>query len=297
MNSLQFEKRQLKYLASLIKSSPKEILYICDNIETYYSKRVEIKLNKVTGQVKAYSDGTPKTRTIRPSYRRLKELQRNIKKEILERVPLTPHIFGGVKGKNNILNAVKHRGHKFVLTTDLQDFYPTISHKDIYNLFLRLGFSNHIAHWLTKLTSIEFELPQGTRTSTHIANLIFSNIDSDLIKFCDQNDITYTRFVDDLTFSSQNDFQSLIPTLLSIILKSKFKISWRKTIYRGNQNITGVDVFANYVDAPLKIKQKLKRDSKGKVIEDPVSRYVENIRKKNPKALTKEKQRITKVLV
>lgn len=291
MNSSQFENKQLKYLASLLYCSTSDILYLCKNIKSYYSKRIELKSNKVTGKVKTYLDGTPKQRIIRPSYRKLKEVQRSIKLNILSVIPLPPNIYGGVKKKSNISNAAHHKGNKYILTTDLQEFFPSVSYKDIFNLFLKLGYSNHIAHWLTKLTSIEFELPQGTRTSTHIANLVFLDIDNKLIKLCQANKIKYTRYVDDLTFSSQQDFAKLIPSILSIILENKFKISWRKTKYKGEQNITGVDVFPNYIDAPREIKDRLQKDGNGKIIPDSLSLYVDNIRKHNPKALTKVRQR------
>ncbi len=291
MNSSQYKNKQLRYLASLISCSPSDVLYLCENIKSYYSKRIELKTNKVTGEVKTYLDGTPKQRIIRPSYRKLKEVQRNIKGNILSSIPLPSNVYGGVKGKSNITNGARHKGNKYVLTTDLQEFFPSVSHKDIFNLFLKLGYSDHIAHWLTKLTSIEFELPQGTRTSTHIANLVFLNIDLKLIKICQDNNITYTRYVDDLTFSSQQDFTDLIPSILSIIIESKFKISWRKTRYAGAQNVTGIDVFPNYIDAPKKIKDRLNKDENKEIIKDSLSLYVDNIRKHNPKALTKQKQR------
>lgn len=290
MNSLRFEQRQLKYLAVLINCAPQEILYLCDHIKSYYGKRIEVKTNKETGKAKTYSDGTPKQRIIRPSYRRLKQIQRNIKNNILARVPLPPNVYGGVKGKSNILNAAKHKGNKYILTTDLQEFFPTVTFKQIHNLFLELGYTDHIAHWLTKLTSIEFELPQGTPTSTHIANLVFLPFDLELTTFCASQKITYTRYVDDLTFSSQKDFQHQIPTLISLILKSEFKISRRKTKYEGHQNITGIDVFNNYIDAPKKIKTKL-TDTASNPVVSPLQRYVNNIRKLNPNAKTKAIQR------
>lgn len=210
-----------------------------------------------------------KVRIIRPSYRRLKQIQKAIKTNILSKVILPNNIHGGVKKKSNKTNAKAHQGNKYIFATDLQEFFPSITHKQVFTMFLGLGYSNYIAHWLTKLTSCGFELPQGTPTSTHLANLVFLAIDKKLTIFCKKNQITYTRFVDDLTFSSQQDFSTLTNEILSFVTSAVFKISQRKSQYKGKQSITGVLVFPNYIDAPQKIKAKAKQEklNKGKPTE------------------------------
>ena len=210
MNSSQYSKQQIKYLSCLLKCQPHEIEYICTHLREYYGKRVEVKKDKTTGNLKTYKDGTVKTRVIRPSYKRLKVIQSAIKRNILSKIELPSNVHGGVKKRSNITNAKEHQGNKFKFTTDFQEFYPSVSFDRVYSMFLLLGYSNHIAHWLTKLTSKDFELPQGTPTSTHIANIVFLPIDKKLIRLCEENVITYTRYVDDLTFSSQQDFKPLL---------------------------------------------------------------------------------------
>src|SRR5690606_32967363 len=101
-----------------------------------------------------------------------------------------------------------------------------------------------------KLTTWKYELPQGTPTSSHLANLVFLETDFRLIELCNQNNIVYTRYVDDLTFSSSICFKHLLNDILYIVISGGFKISYRKTKYEGFQNITGIDVFNNYIDAP-----------------------------------------------
>ena len=244
----------MSYLASILHFSPKEIEYLVNNIDDYYGKWVEEKKDKATGKVKTYPDGTPKQRTIRPSYGRLKQIQKSIKINILTKIVLPHNVHGGVKGKSNISNAKTHQGNKYQFATDLQNFFPGITHNQIYQAFIKLGSSTPIAHWLTKLTSIEFELPQGTPTSTAIANLVFLDVDYQLIKLCKINNITYSRYVDDLTFSSPTDFRHLTGKIIEIIKSGGFNINYRKTKYKGNQTLTGIIVFNNYIDAPDKIK-------------------------------------------
>ena len=102
-----------------------------------------------------------------------------------------------------------------------------------------------------------------------------------LIELCQKYNITYTRFVDDLTFSSDQDFRSHLPCLIDLIDSSGFKRSHRKTKYEGKQIITGIIPLNNYIDAPEKIKLKAKEESINDTLTKPYSRYLKSIRKQN----------------
>ena len=281
MNSSQFKKNELKRLCALIGFKPTEVKLICNNIDSYYKVRIEKKIDKKTGEVKKYLDGTEKSRILRPSQNELKIIQTRIKDKILAPIKLPDVIHGGVKCRSNITNAKPHQGNKYIFTTDLQEFYPNITSKKVYDSFCKLNFSPHFSHWLTTLTTWEFELPQGTPTSTHIANLVFLDTDIELIKICNSNNITYTRFVDDLTFSSQQDFKHILKVLLDVVKSSDFKLSYRKTQYKGKQTITGINVFLNKIDAPEKIKDKSKIEIETKALIKPYTNYLNSILKTN----------------
>lgn len=287
MNSSQYRKSQLKYLCATIGCKTDELRYILAHIGDYYREWFEKKVNKSTGDFKTYKDGTVKQRAIRPSVKRLKTIQSAIKNKILAPVPLPDNIHGGVKGRNNISNAKPHQGKKFQFTTDLQEFYPSVKNDRVHRMFLALGYSDHAANWLTKLTTWKYELPQGTPTSTHIANLVFLEIDRKLIELCARHGLTYTRFVDDLTFSSHEDFRCVTNEILDIIRNGGFNISYRKTSYKGNQTVTGIDIFNNYIDAPEKIKVKAKAEKTSEDKSKPYQNYFNAIRKTNKRTRTK----------
>lgn len=287
MNSSQFKINELKKLCSIIGYKPSQIEHILSNIDNYYSEWVEKKIDKKTGEFKKYKDGTIKERVIRPSRIELKSIQKKIKDRILAPINLPENVHGGVKKRSNISNAKPHQGKKYQFTTDLQDFYPNISSKVVYNTFLDLDFSPHFSRLLTKLTTWKFELPQGTPTSTHIANLVFLPTDIALINFCNLHNLTYTRYVDDLTFSSQQDFRNLLNNILDIVKSSGFKLSYRKTNYKGNQIITGIEVFLNKIDAPSKIIEKSKNEIEFNADLRPYTNYLNNIRKTNKKTRSK----------
>ena len=74
----------------------------------------------------------------------------------------------------------------------------------------------------------------------HLSNLVFLQTDRALLAFCSEKDITYTRYVDDLCFSSQTCFKEFTPQLIRIIHLNRFRINQQKTFYSTFQEITQV---------------------------------------------------------
>ena len=281
MNSSLFKKTQLKLLASEIGCTAEEIKAITTQIDKHYRQWVERKLNKKTGKPKTYKDGTIKQRTISPPLSQLSIIQTKIKDRILAKITLPENIHGGVRGKSNITNALPHKGKKYIFTTDLQDFFPNISSRQVVDAFMKLGYSDHYAHWIAKLVTWQHQVPQGAPTSSHIANIVFLQTDIKLIELCNQHNITYTRYVDDLTFSSPEDFEDHIQGILDIVIKDEFKISRRKTNLGALQNVTGIDIFNNRIDAPEKIKIKVVEESQNNPLAKPYTHYYGRIQNAN----------------
>ena len=269
------------FLPSIIGETNENINNIIKDIDSQYTERVEVKIDPKTGKPKTYLDGSIKERVIRPSRKKLKLIQSRIKDRILSKIELPHNVHGGVKKKSNITNAKPHQGNKYIFVTDLKDFFPSIKSKKIHDLFIELGYNKQFALQLTRLTTWKGEVPQGTPTSTHLSNIFFLKTDNELIKLCTENNITYTRYVDDLTFSSPQDFQYLIPTLLSVIKKSGLKISYRKTNYENKQTITGIVVLLHKIDAPKKLIAKSKLEIDNHPSCRPFTNYRESILKTN----------------
>jgi RNA-directed DNA polymerase len=254
------ESRAKIHFPTVIGIPEKELIALINDIDKYYKEWEEIKNDKSTGLPKTYKDGTIKKRVIRPSKTKLKIIQSRINERILNLIDLPNNIHGGRKKHSNVTNAKPHQGKKYILTTDLKHFYPSVSYKTVYNSFLKLGFNKQCAFYLTRLTTWKEELPQGTPTSTHISNIIFLETDLKLIEVCKGLNITYTRYIDDLTFSAPYDFQDFIEGILEIIKDSGLKISWRKTLYSNKQTITGIKIYLNKIGAPEKILNKVEEE-------------------------------------
>lgn len=190
--------------------------------------------------------GTYWTRTINPPKTELKEIQKLINTYLVKNVEMPVYAFGGIKNRDNIRNARFHKGQKYVFQTDLKDFFPYITHKRVYEMFVRVGFSHDVSSLLTKLTTFEGHLPQGAPSSTTIANLVFMPTGMALQSIAEREGLRFTTFVDDVTMSSQKDFKHVVPEIVETIISSDFKISQGKTTYKsGITDITGVKMLNN----------------------------------------------------
>jgi len=271
--------KSLNHLYYLLKTNKKELKEITDNLDDYYAPYLKPKKNK-DGTLRL-KNGKVQTREICPSTGILKEIQNRIKTQILRKFEFKDFIQGGVKGKDNISNARYHKGNKYFFTTDIRNFFPSIRHNHVYSMFIGNGFSPDVSSILTKLTTYQHSVPQGIPTSTYITNLVAIPIDNELIEICKRNEIKYTRFVDDLSFSSKKDFRGLIPDIIEIIIAHKLKISNRKTKYKiGPTVITGIEVRNNLIKASDEIREKFEKATKDKT-KSSLMNYIERIKKES----------------
>ncbi len=278
----QYKAYEFKRLCHLLGFNRTEMTKLLSTIDSNYKEWTEDKLDS-KGNPKKYLDGTVKQRTFRNPSTFLKVVQKRIKRNVLDKVTFPDCVHGGVKGRSNITNAKQHQGNKYIFETDLQEFYPNISMRRVYDAFLSLGYSTHMSHWLTTLTTRKNELPQGSPTSTALANLVFIHTDFTLLKICKRHKITYTRYVDDLTFSAQADFGKVVQEILDTVIEGGFKLSRRKTKYEGHQSVTGIPVFLNKIDAPNHILEKAIAEMDSGTDKTPYTNYVNSIRKTNMK--------------
>tara|TARA_R100001369_G_scaffold92273_1_gene136525 strand:- start:848 stop:1693 length:846 start_codon:yes stop_codon:yes gene_type:complete len=265
-----------KHLAYILKVDLKEIESILKDVDKYYREKIIVKTDKF-GKPKLDKKGNPKQRIINPSINRLKVIQKRIQKNILLKLHMPDYAYGAVKGRDNVSNAKKHQGKKYKFTTDLKDFFPSITNKEVYEMFVGEEFSHEVSSLLTKLTTYKGKIPQGAPTSSTLANLVFRKTGDILDVFSKENGLTFTSFVDDMTFSSPKDFKELVPNILDIIT-ADFKISHKKTNYSRNPNITGLHPMNNHLKLPDSFMEKYrKRDEKTPEQKAGILRYKEKI--------------------
>ncbi len=147
---------------------------------------------------------------------KLRIVQSKVRQFLEERYKSPTCCHGGVGGKSIRTNALKHVGKKYILNVDLQDFFGSISSKRVYGLLKsdQLMLAPKIAHLLTEIVTQNKSLPQGSPASPLIANMISWKLDRDLMSFARKNRLYYSRYFDDITFSTdfQASFRQLVPT-------------------------------------------------------------------------------------
>ncbi len=159
---------------------------------------------------------------------------------------VNPHYLG--THCNIVENAKVHTEKKCVLNIDLKDFFPSIKAKQVKNLFTSpyFNFNEQLANALTLITTYEGKLPIGAPTSPVISNFICHQLDNDLKNYSETNGFAFTRYADDLTFSS--DFkisEDNIIDIIKLINKNNFEINEKKLRVKASnrkQTVTGLTV-------------------------------------------------------
>jgi RNA-directed DNA polymerase len=170
---------------------------------------------------------------------------------------------GFMPGKSILTNSAVHRNKRYVFNLDLKDFFPTISGKRIRGLLMndnRLKFPAVVATTIAHIACRNGVLPQGSPCSPVLSNLIAGILDVHLSRLAQECGCRYTRYADDITFSTnKREFPSAIaiadPTdphkwsvaerLSSIIAKAGFSINDTKTRMQyktSRQTVTGLVV-------------------------------------------------------
>lgn len=149
---------------------------------------------------------------------------------------------------NIVENARMHLHKNYVLNIDLKDYFPGITSFRIKELFMSplFEYSEHIATALALLTTYEGKLPIGAPTSPVISNFICKQLDADLIDYAFKNNLTYSRYADDLTFSSNFKIdQECILGIRKFIEQNRFNVNEKKfRLQTSNrkQSVTGITV-------------------------------------------------------
>ncbi len=113
-------------------------------------------------------------------------------------------VHGFVYERSVVTNAKNHVGKKYVLNVDLKDFFPSINFGRVRGMFMAAPYNlnSSVATVLAQICCFNNSLPQGAPTSPIISNMICSRMDGQLRILAKDHRCTYTRYVDDITFST-----------------------------------------------------------------------------------------------
>ena len=198
---LQFA-HSVQDVAAALELDARKFFYVVQHADdgTYYK---QFKIPKKRGGDRIIS--APK-RGLGLAQSRLAEL-------LSKKYKAKPFVKGYVKGESFLTNAKYHERQKWILNIDIKDFYTSITFARVRGLFLSryFGFNERVSTILARITTTNHGLPQGAKTSPIIANIIAHNLDKRLLEIASASRLKYTRYADDITFSSS---QRSVPSVL-----------------------------------------------------------------------------------
>lgn len=222
----------MKDIYDIIGFSKTEVENVIDEINKYY---LSYPIKKASG----------KNRWIDAPLYPLKEMQKNILRNLIYRFTAHPAAVGFVKGKNAKSGAKAHLGNNTLVCMDLSNFFNSIKTHMVYRTvqFMLERFAQITRHahftWnvadldnLVQLLTYKGMLPQGSPASPAVANLYCVSMDRQLKNYCDKIGVTYTRYADDLAFSHNNkkfDSSDLIKYVTMLVKQFYFEVNTKKT--------------------------------------------------------------------
>ena len=210
-------------------------------------KKIYIMSNHITKYYNSFTikKRNGKDRNILSPYTDLKRIQFNILNDLLYDKRPSEYAKAYIKDVSLIDNVKIHRGYKYILKLDISSFFENISYVDVFNVYKEYGFSDGLCSVLAHLTTYNEYLPQGAPTSPYLSNLVMREFDYIIGEWCDKNNINYTRYSDDMTFSMNEYNKDLIRFVRVNLYKYGLELNNDKICLINNssqQKITGIVV-------------------------------------------------------
>lgn len=168
--------------------------------------------------------------------------QKKLKNNFLDYIPLSNAAYGYIKQRSYTDYLSQHTEKKFFLKLDIKDFFTSIKESKLRNT-LKYYFSDitlknktkniMLLDLIMKFVTLNGSLPQGAITSPVLSNIFFRSLDIRINRYCKKLNITYSRYVDDLLFSSNDLFihkKVFVNGISKILSSGGFKLNYSKLI-------------------------------------------------------------------
>ena len=161
------------------------------------------------------------------------------------------------KGASIKLNAEAHAKSEFLSKFDFQSFFPSILEADVANHLqemLNKKLTADEIKWIARVSCIRQKnsstlgLSVGAPSSPILSNSIMFEFDCIMVDWCASNSVIYTRYADDLVFSTNvaNKFKLIEPVVLEALGRLRYpvlQLNAKKTIHVSKKNqrrVTGL---------------------------------------------------------
>ncbi|GIO99028.1 hypothetical protein J14TS5_41140 [Paenibacillus lautus] len=196
----------------------------------------------------------------------LKILQEKLNKIFKLAYKPNASIHGFTIDRSIVTNARMHLGKNHLLNFDLADFFPSINFGRVRGVLISFfGMGSEAATVIANICCYKNSLPQGAPTSPILSNMVCFNLDKQLQLVARKNGCTYTRYADDITFSTtkhlfpksiafvENEIVYIGPKILKILEDNSFKVNHLKT--RLNNRLQHLGVTGITVNKILNVKR------------------------------------------
>lgn len=235
-------------------------------------EKLKLKFNKTPLELFQFLDDAPRkykvyeipkrtsgTRIIAQPISELKDYQRFVISILQTDLLLHDCCMAYVKGKDIKKNAEAHSKNSFFLKMDFMDFFNSITPSLFWHACERQNIDfdwfekellEKILFWRPSKYSKKLVLSIGAPSSPFVSNFLMYSFDNEISNFCRKNNITYTRYADDLTFSTSNalvlfNVPNFIKKVLLKIYGQKIQINQFKTVFssrKHNRHVTGLTI-------------------------------------------------------
>ncbi|MGG4213857.1 reverse transcriptase family protein [Paenibacillus sp. FSL L8-0638] len=140
------------------------------------------------------------------------KIQKHLKNNFFDFIPLSNHAYGYVKGKSYYDYLKPHLNNSFYLRLDIKSFFESIKENKLREVLeyyiddIKISDDLTLIDFILKVVTLSGSLPQGAVTSPVLSNILFRFLDIRISRYCRKFGVEYSRYVDDMLFSSNNLF-------------------------------------------------------------------------------------------
>ena len=216
-----------------------------------------------------------KTRTIAQPAREVKPLQRWLMREVLQNFPIHDAAVAYRKEMNILHNAAPHAFHRYLCKLDFTNFFPSIKSPDFESYMRRspqakvwtdqeIGYMSRILFWQKERNTL-LQLSIGAPSSPLLSNILLYDFDRRVTALCKERGITYTRYADDLSFSTDRpgilrQLEAEVAEICRQLRSPNLFLNELKTVHaskKGSRRVTGL-ILTN--DGHVSIGRRKKRE-------------------------------------
>jgi RNA-directed DNA polymerase len=209
--------------------------------------------------------------------RELKAMQRVINKDILCKLPMHASVYSYKIGTNLRDHILAHKNGNFITRLDFKNFFNSINKEDVIKFisdnknFLGTDWNDTDTNLLVMLACFRGTLTIGASTSPTLSNCICYQLDNKLSVLCRELRVVYSRYADDLYFSTNEPNvlfgmpQQVIKIVRSIDYPRNLWLNTKKTIHTSKKRLRKVTGLVLTPDGKVSIGRNKKREIRSRI--------------------------------